>query len=773
MKRCAILSALLFLGTALAAESLAQGRGAYQVGQQVEVKHGPAWVPGKILEVIPDGWLKVQIQNPPITSVFPPSQVRPRKGGASGAGDPMSGDFPMGAGRPPQGGEFKAGEQVEAKAFGEWESAVVVGSHGPFVEVRLDSGMEVSVFPDEVRRVAGQNGGRAPAQPAGATRTWTDSTGKFKLQAIFVKREGDQITIEQANGKEVTLHFAKLSHHDQIYVTSVSPPGASGMYPGDKPSGTAGFGDGSFDGSTAKAITLTDPGTSSVTPDGVVEPDSLTEKPIVRAGKTDRRGRMERSEYIPETRAVAIHRPTARAFVSMGVDSDPTQVVCFDMKGGKEVGTLQLPLKAMVTGLSPSGKRMLAQGGRRHNVLYLWDLEGGPKQTAAWQPFSSTDSRIEMAAFLDERHVVTAGSDDTMVVWDTAEKRGAYFVPLLFSTVPAVSPGRKQIAVATKAGVFILDANDGSPLAKLPGEPEPFQHFCFRNDGRQLVAASTVRMQVWDLEKGTRIRVVRSLDGIGHGAPVWLSPGYILVGGTHLIDLERRVVLWRYQWQGLSPRGAALGGLYWTMLSDAYSGQQAFVAVKLPHPEAVEMAQQLTPDSLFAVKPGGEVTVQVKANVSAEERQIIHDGLTRRLEDNGIRVVDGSNVVLTAATAQGATQEVKYRGVGGRETGNAQVTKQVSTLTITESGKVLWKASQAMGTPVFVSRKKGESIDSAVAEKLKPTVGFFVNTPIPEYLARPGKDGAYGESMVTPQGIVPPGQQTPHGRGGMSSGVEY
>ena len=52
---------------------------------------------------------------------------------------------------------------------------------------------------------------------AAELRTWTDSTGKYKTEAEFVKFEDDQVTLRQGE-KTVTLAFDRLSDADQAYV---------------------------------------------------------------------------------------------------------------------------------------------------------------------------------------------------------------------------------------------------------------------------------------------------------------------------------------------------------------------------------------------------------------------------------------------------------------------------------------------------------------------------------------------------------------------------
>jgi hypothetical protein len=52
----------------------------------------------------------------------------------------------------------------------------------------------------------------------GKLRTWTDVTGRFKVEAELVKVENGQVTLRRANGDRTTLPLEKLSPADQEFV---------------------------------------------------------------------------------------------------------------------------------------------------------------------------------------------------------------------------------------------------------------------------------------------------------------------------------------------------------------------------------------------------------------------------------------------------------------------------------------------------------------------------------------------------------------------------
>ena len=53
------------------------------------------------------------------------------------------------------------------------------------------------------------------ASPASLLRTWTDSTGKFKVEAEFLGLTDGQVKLRRKDGREVTLPLTRLSSADQ------------------------------------------------------------------------------------------------------------------------------------------------------------------------------------------------------------------------------------------------------------------------------------------------------------------------------------------------------------------------------------------------------------------------------------------------------------------------------------------------------------------------------------------------------------------------------
>lgn len=61
-----------------------------------------------------------------------------------------------------------------------------------------------------------------PIRAAHESRTWTDSSGKFEVEATLVKVDGDQVSLKKSDGKFLSLKKSQLSKKDQDYLKQVA-----------------------------------------------------------------------------------------------------------------------------------------------------------------------------------------------------------------------------------------------------------------------------------------------------------------------------------------------------------------------------------------------------------------------------------------------------------------------------------------------------------------------------------------------------------------------
>ena len=52
-------------------------------------------------------------------------------------------------------------------------------------------------------------------------RTWTDASGKYKIEARYIGTKGTKVTLEQPNGKKIEIELKQFSADDQKRIESL------------------------------------------------------------------------------------------------------------------------------------------------------------------------------------------------------------------------------------------------------------------------------------------------------------------------------------------------------------------------------------------------------------------------------------------------------------------------------------------------------------------------------------------------------------------------
>jgi hypothetical protein len=113
---------------------------------------------------------------------------------------------------------------------------------------------------------------------------------------------------------------------------------------------------------------------------------------------------------------------------------------------------------------------------------------------------------VRWIAFLDSGKVLTLGVGGKLVLWSLPECKAAWTATV--RDVPALSPGRKLLAVHNGATFEVLDAAGGERLGQLGGGPvQNVPAAAFRGDGQELFAVFRTNqpgslLTRWDLKTG-------------------------------------------------------------------------------------------------------------------------------------------------------------------------------------------------------------------------------------------------------------------------------
>lgn len=668
--------------------------------------------------------------------------------------------------------DYAPGDKVQVKMGRDPSPGEVVKvNQNGWVTVRVTRfgrQMEMTLPPSRIQKVDGAAPAPPPAKPGAnpfaplaktnplaGMRTWTDSTGQYKTEAEFVDFKDGRIHLKKADGTVVAIPLDRLSPADQQLVRSAARQPSTAKQPVAADAGGGRLV--AADWTAAKTVTLSAPQVWSLAANPPAEPTQpLAETPIALAPPAGGKG------FFEIVSCIGFDRTRGYAFLSR-VNSPPggSKAVWLercDLTSGRSLGVAEMPTDVRLLTVDATGQRMLARseafGFGKKGRLDLWDVSGtAPQLLMSWEPYGSAEGGkkdVSFAAFVDATHVITVGGGK-LALWALPEAKALY--TLNVNSTPAVNAGGKYLAVSTDEGMFVLDAMTGNTLGRLAGDAGAFMKFSFRPDGLRLAMhCHGGRLQVWDCEKGERIREI-FLNGI-HSADQmnWVSDDHILLGRSNLLDVTRRVILWRYD--GMKGAGGGCGGYFWCALPSG-NEQKALSPFKLPHDEAMRAAAGLSADQLLALKPGSTVRLKVNVPVAPGQAPKITETLTARLQENGVSIASNAPLVLEAISEKGKTKSVTYRGFGFRGGKNTvQVTEQVYKLIVKENDAVIWQSVRVNAAPPMLHLQEGQTIEQALAEYTKPDIAFFLNAPIPRMLARPGKhNGAYGVSKLTAQGM--------------------
>jgi hypothetical protein len=566
-------------------------------------------------------------------------------------------------------------------------------------------------------------------------RTWTDSTGKQKVEAEFVELKNGNVTLKTSQGRTLTLPLDRFSKPDQELIRATQP--AVGP-DGQSIANTSGV----------RTIVLKAPQKFKLE----AEELPVADKPFVDAVPLSTKiGDGFAESVVP----LGFERAAGQAIV-LRAKGDDCMIERCDLTSGKSLGAFELPKNTRPLDVDPTGQRLVTRsqyfGFGRNGQLDVWDLGGfEPTRVASWEPYAAAKASgkdVVWAALIDADHVLTYGSG-AVTLWNIPQTRAIYSVTI--NRMPVVSAGRRYLAVAALEGMFVLDAKTGQPLGQLSGDTTVQLVFSFRQDAQRLAVYSGDRLRIWDCQTGDLYREI-FLQSVPPTQMVeWLDDDHVMVGFGYVIDIERRMALWRYE--GISSNGQTYGGKFWFATGGGPYGTLA--GFKLPHDEALKSLAAIPPDQLLALRPGSSVRLDVRLGFSAELQPKIVAGLTERLKENGIRVAPDARLRFEATAENAGQKPVEYKefGIGGRST-TVQVSKNIYYLRIKEGDTVLWQAGGPTDPPPLVMLEKGESVQSALNRFNALNQDFFLKTPLPKQLARIGKhNGFFGVSRLSGSGI--------------------
>ena len=614
-------------------------------------------------------------------------------------------------------------------------------------------------------------------------RTWTDATGKFKVQAKFVEMTDGKVTLERADGKRVVVPLTKLSEADRKYVAQLG--GEENPFEEAAPAKPM----------VRKKMPAAEEEAEGEEAEGPGEPKTVTPRwaqvQQLFPAPTDAQWKLSitpaeatsgtrsralpippKTDFFEKTTALVINPACQRAVIGYlwekgGPRSEGrTRIVLCDLASGKVLGSGTAPLKMVPLALDDAGTKVLM---RRHEFgfgnqdrLEIWKLtRSGIQRVLQWIPHDDAtggERDVKWAAFAGPEKLLTQGGGK-LTVWNAATAQPLCWVKTQGGCIPGLSPDRKYVAFATdhEVGILDLEADGVAAFQAAPGERLHFPVFAFTPKGTRLVCAAFDRLYVWDTATGSLAgEILLAGTNVVVGEHL-VCPGenYALVGKTLLVDLATQAKVWTYEGH---EEVDLLGNVCWFVVSRPDAG--ALVPATLPHAGAKQRIHQaMAAPDFFVLKPGVTVRINVSGLTDPAEREKVAAVLREKLLANGCLVGETGSVELVATTEAGKQREVGYHTFGQIGTRIYNVQEYVSRLKLVWQGQTAWEVS-GTNVPGFVQLKEGETLQEVLRRHERPNYAWFAHVELPKMVQKPSASGGtLGSSQVTAAGIQEAGSK--------------
>ncbi len=592
----------------------------------------------------------------------------------------------------------------------------------------------------------------ATATRADEFRTWTDATGRFKLQAKLVSVDEGDVTLVRENGKEMTIPLKKLSKKDQEYLAKLES---------DNPFQAAE--DNPF--SPAKPARATSPGRlREVTVDwsdsqglllNAAESEWKITPPVApEAGFRNRSIALpNKRDFFEKLCGLAINPVAKKAVVGYSLkkrrgDESSTRLVLCDLERGRATATEALPGEMAPLALHDDGQQVLMRrnefGHGKSNRLEIWAVQGKRvARTLAWTPYTDgwePNNDVRWAEFIDAKTLATASSGGRVALWDAASAKPICHFETTKGVIPAVSPDRKWLAFCAgdQVGLFDLKNREVAVLRETPSKlSSPMM--AFSPSGKRIGCVAGDRIFVWDTASG-ELENNFATPGIHiHGGCTFPHDDYILAGKSYLIALESQLKLWQYSG---AEHVRSVGETTFFAVGGHREGGVLALA-KVPHPEASSLLEKaIKQPDMFVFHEGSPVKLNV-SGVPAAQRTRVTESLTKKLKEMKCSVDPAAPIEIAASVDGPKQREISYM-----HSGDYKVREYLVWIRFLYQGKTVWERS-CSNVPGFIALERGENIEGVLRKAgQQPTYDFYDRVTLPEFLQKPS-DGQNPNSGQT------------------------
>ncbi len=595
-------------------------------------------------------------------------------------------------------------------------------------------------------------------------RTWTDSTGKFKVRAKFDSVEGGKATLIRENGEKFTIALEKLGKADQEYVAKQNSENPFQVIEGNPFESAGPEGESS---SNVPRVVSVDWSQSRLIPLQASDSEWQIRPPDVSG--SDYRPRSvplpHKKDFFEKLSGVAVSRDAKAAVVGYVLDRrgnsnhGAIRLILCDLQGGRITASGSEQGQMAPIALHDDGRQILMRrndfGFGNQDRLEIWVLDGKKVvRSLIWTPYdeeNDSEKDVTWAEFIDSKTLATCSCGGKVAIWNFPALQLICHFQLSNDSIPALSPDRKWIAFASDdtVGLFDIEKRKVAVSQKTPDALQ-WPALAFSPSGRKIGCITMNRILVWDTASGRLEKDFALQDLMIKGSINFPDEDFILASDQFLIELENQLKLWNYQ--GAKHVCTVGGTAFFVADSDDKSGM--LIAAKVPHPEALSFLKKaLQHPELFVFHKGTPVKLDV-SGIPDDHKKDVAEALTKKLREMKCPIKDSGNVDVVAYIEGPKSKEVSYM-----HSGTYQVQEYFTKLKIVFQGKTLWETNWT-NIPHIFHLRQGENVEGVLRKASEqPTYAFYDKVVLPEFLQKPSvkqnplDSFTLGSSKVTPQGF--------------------
>lgn len=319
-------------------------------------------------------------------------------------------------------------------------------------------------------------GGQSPTPPkseevaaeVAKARTWSDTTGKFKIEARYINHDSTNVMLQRTDGKKVQVPLARLSAPDQAFLKNLD----------GNPFATSQQSSGSSADYSLPLTTMTTIG--------------------------DLRWGAKSVAISPNNQFLMIGRKAASASLC-------------DLKTGRiliDSGRMNHMGDIGACGFTPNGKYALIAGSK--GVVEVYELNEKGQMKLARQVAAHTKEVTSLAFSADSKFVMTGSADKEARYWELETGRQITTLSGFKGKVKAcrISPAGNTL-LATDGGelqVYDVDQGKVTQTVTVSRSHATGQDAAFSPNGLLLVVGDSYDFHVWNLETYSELPLIKGTE---------------------------------------------------------------------------------------------------------------------------------------------------------------------------------------------------------------------------------------------------------------------